>query len=101
MTTVDSEQPHATAPASKVEHFSVAERAARGKAARAEVPRRVHAQWEPTSFRRDPVELLEEQAQTRVAELVPIRHSRMLVSPFRGAGVAVPWCGFGAQGAGG
>jgi len=66
----------------KVEHFSVAERAARGKAARAEVPRRVHAQWEPTSFRRDPVELLEEQAQTRVPELVPVRYGRMLVSPF-------------------
>ena len=52
--------------AARVEHFSVAERAARGKAARAEVPRKVHANWEPTSFRRAPVELLEEQAQSRV-----------------------------------
>ncbi|HEY6398745.1 MAG TPA: DUF2252 domain-containing protein [Solirubrobacteraceae bacterium] len=32
--------------------------------------------------RRDPVELLEEQAATRVPELVPIRYGRMLVSPF-------------------
>ncbi len=60
----------------------MAERAARGKAARAEVPRKVHANWEPTSFRRAPVELLEEQAQSRVPELVPIRYGRMLVSPF-------------------
>ena len=32
--------------------------------------------------RLDPVELLEEQAKTRVQELVPIRYGRMLVSPF-------------------
>ncbi|HUK44820.1 MAG TPA: DUF2252 domain-containing protein [Gaiellaceae bacterium] len=65
-----------------VAHFSVAERVARGKAARAEVPRKFHAEWEPSSFRPDPVELLEEQAKTRVEELVPIRYGRMLVSPF-------------------
>ena len=33
-------------------------------------------------MRRDPVGLLEEQAQTRLPELVPIRYGRMLVSPF-------------------
>jgi Uncharacterized protein conserved in bacteria (DUF2252) len=32
--------------------------------------------------RADPVTLLEQQAETRVPELVPIRHGRMLVSPF-------------------
>jgi uncharacterized protein (DUF2252 family) len=69
-------------PAVKVEHPSVAERVARGKAARAEVPRKVHAEWEPASWRRDPVDLLEEQAQTRLPELVPIRYGRMLASPF-------------------
>ena len=62
--------------------FHVAERAARGKAARADVPRVSHADWEPPPHRPDPVELLMEQAQTRVSELVPIRHGRMLVSPF-------------------
>ena len=41
-----------------------------------------HAEWEPPPHRPDPVELLEEQAQTRVPELVPIRYGRMLVSPF-------------------
>ena len=63
-------------------HLTVAERAARGKAARAEVPRSSHAVFEPPSRRADPVKLLERQAKTRVPELVPIRYGRMLVSPF-------------------
>ena len=62
--------------------FSIDERRARGKAARADVPRSAHGAWEPPSVRRDPVELLDEQARTRLPELVPIRHGRMLVSPF-------------------
>ena len=65
-----------------VPHLSVAERVARGKAARKEVPRAGHALFEPLSTRADPVELLERQAKTRVPELVPIRYGRMLVSPF-------------------
>jgi len=60
----------------------VAERVARGKAARAEVPRASHAKFEPPPTRADPVALLERQAKTRVPELVPIRYGRMLVSPF-------------------
>jgi uncharacterized protein (DUF2252 family) len=66
----------------KVEHFTLAERVARGKAARAEVPRKAHAEWEPAHVRVDPVALLEEQSESRVEELVPIRYGRMLVSPF-------------------
>ncbi len=54
-------------------HPTPEERAARGKAARAVAPRSWHGEWEPASDRRDPVELLEEQAATRVPELVPIR----------------------------
>src|SRR5512144_527334 len=65
-----------------VSHLSVTERAARGKAARAEVPRSSHARFEACPTRVDPVELLERQAKTRVPELVPIRYGRMLVSPF-------------------
>jgi uncharacterized protein (DUF2252 family) len=65
-----------------VPHLTVAERTARGKAARAEVPRSSHAVYEPAATRPNPVELLERQAQTRVSELVPIRYGRMLVSPF-------------------
>jgi uncharacterized protein (DUF2252 family) len=60
----------------------VGERAARGKAARADVPRSSHADWEPAPLRPSPVELLEQQAQSRVPELVPVRYGRMLVSPF-------------------
>jgi uncharacterized protein (DUF2252 family) len=71
-----------TPPIEPVAHFTVGERAARGKAARAEVPRSVHASWEASPARADPVELLEEQSKTRVEELVPIRYGRMLVSPF-------------------
>ena len=59
-----------------------AERAARGKAARAAVPRTSHAVFEPAPDRPDPVALLEEQAVSRVPELVPVRWGRMLVSPF-------------------
>jgi uncharacterized protein (DUF2252 family) len=53
-----------------------------GKAARAEVPRSSHAGFEPADHRPDPIALLEEQAASRVPELVPIRYGRMLVSPF-------------------
>ncbi|HEY2536204.1 MAG TPA: DUF2252 domain-containing protein [Solirubrobacteraceae bacterium] len=67
---------------SPVPHLSVSERVARGKAARAEVPRSSHAAFEPAPHRVDPVKVLERQAQTRVPELVPIRYGRMLVSPF-------------------
>jgi uncharacterized protein (DUF2252 family) len=63
-------------------HPSVEERAAAGRAARADVPRSAHGEWAPSPTRRDPVELLEEQAATRVPELVPLRYGRMLVSPF-------------------
>ena len=56
--------------------------AARGKAARGAAPRKSHAAYEPAPDRSDPVELLERQARTRVAELVPIRYGRMLASPF-------------------
>ena len=69
-------------PGTAMPHLSVAERVARGKAARAEVPRTAHGKFEPSATRADPVELLERQARTRVPELVPIRYGRMLVSPF-------------------
>jgi uncharacterized protein (DUF2252 family) len=71
-------------------HLDPEQRAAIGRAARATVRRSSHAAWEPPADRRDPVELLRQQESTRVAELVPLRHERMLVSPFtfyRGAAV--------------
>jgi uncharacterized protein (DUF2252 family) len=57
-------------------------RAASGREARSRVPRSSHASWAPPADRFDPIALLEEQATTRVPELVPIRHARMVVSPF-------------------
>jgi uncharacterized protein (DUF2252 family) len=63
-------------------HLTVAERVARGRAARAEVPRESHGDFEPPPRRANPVKVLERQAETRVPELVPIRYGRMLVSPF-------------------
>jgi uncharacterized protein (DUF2252 family) len=65
-----------------VPHLTVDERVARGKAARREVPRSTHAELNTGVARPDPIDLLEQQAQTRVPELVPIRYGRMLVSPF-------------------
>ncbi len=66
----------------KTHRPSRAERVARGKAARSTASRSSHASWQPDPGRPDPVALLEEQAATRVPELVPIRYGRMMVSPF-------------------
>ena len=63
-------------------HLTPDERAARGKAARAEVPRSSHAVFDPAPDRPDPIALLEEQGRSRVPELVPVRYGRMMVSPF-------------------
>jgi uncharacterized protein (DUF2252 family) len=62
--------------------LTVEERVARGRAARSEAPRSAHSRWAPAPGRPDPLGLFEEQAQSRVPELVPIRHGRMLISPF-------------------
>ncbi len=67
---------------SGVARLTPAERAARGKTARAEVPRESHAAFDPPPDRPDPIGLLEEQAKARVPELVPVRWGRMMVSPF-------------------
>jgi uncharacterized protein (DUF2252 family) len=53
-----------------------------GKRLRAEVPREALGEWAIPADRPDPVALLQEQAATRIADLVPIRYGRMLVSPF-------------------
>ena len=66
----------------EVGRLTPAERAARGKEARAQVPRDAHAVFDPAAGRPDPIVLLEEQGRSRVPELVPIRWGRMMVSPF-------------------
>jgi uncharacterized protein (DUF2252 family) len=70
----------ALAPAATV-RVTPADRAALGRAARAAVPRSSHADPGDEDAR-DPVALVEAQAQSRVPELVPIRHGRMTSSPF-------------------
>ena len=66
----------------KVEHPTLDERRAQGKAARDRVAPSGHAGWEPAAGRPDPVALLVEQNLTREPDLVPVRHGRMMVSPF-------------------
>src|SRR2546429_2291498 len=65
----------------QVPQLTRGERIARGKAARARAPRSAHAEVEFPEAR-DPIALLEEQAASRVPDLVPIRYGRMLASPF-------------------
>jgi Uncharacterized protein conserved in bacteria (DUF2252) len=80
-----------TEASAKVVHLTVAERAAHGKAVRADTPRMSHAVLEPAADR-DPVALLRQQEVVRVPELLPIRYGRMLVSPFtfyRGAAIVM------------
>lgn len=60
---------------------SPAERAAAGRAARKQASLHSLGDLE-TAGREDPARLLLKQAETRIPELVPLRHGRMLVSPF-------------------
>ncbi|MFI5046303.1 MAG: DUF2252 domain-containing protein [Acidimicrobiia bacterium] len=65
-----------------VDHPDVDTRVRTGRAARAEVPRSAHGAWSPGPDRTDPIGILRAQEETRLVELVPIRHERMLASPF-------------------
>ena len=69
-------------PRSSTAHPSVDQRQARGDAARDLTPPGAHAGWSPAPGRPDPVTLLEQQNRTREPDLVPVRHGRMMVSPF-------------------
>ena len=61
---------------------SIGEREARGDDARTRTPPSSHTGWEPAADRPDPVALLEEQDRAREPDLVPVRHGRMMISPF-------------------
>src|SRR4249919_2160390 len=86
---------------------SVEDRRAIGEQVRDETPLKSQADWAPATERPDPVELLIEQNATREADLVPVRHGRMSVSPFtfyRGAAkvmaadlATTPMAGLGVQ----
>jgi uncharacterized protein (DUF2252 family) len=63
-------------------HPSFDERTARGREAAGLTPPSIHSGWKPAGDRADPVVLLEAQNLTREPDLVPVRHGRMMVSPF-------------------
>ena len=58
------------------------ERSAEGRGERESVPLEAHGEWAAPADRPDPVGIVEKQNAARVPELVPIRHGRMIVSPF-------------------
>ena len=73
-------------------HLTPADRESRGKDARTQVPRESHAVFDPPPDRPDPLTLLDEQAASRLPDLVPVRYGRMSVSPFaffRGAALVM------------
>ena len=63
-------------------YVSVDDRRTRGEEAAKRTPVSSHAEWVPAADRPDPVELLIEQNITREPDLVPVRHGRMMVTPF-------------------
>jgi len=78
-------------PASQ-RHHSVAELQAMGKALREKCPRTSHAEWRPPHTRPDPVHLVLKADEGRLPELLPLRHGRMVASPFtfyRGSALAM------------
>src|SRR5215469_10673986 len=91
----------------RIAHPSIDQRRASGEEARTRTPLSSHTKWQPATDRPDPVALLEEQNLTREPDLVPVRHGRMMVSPFtfyRGAAkimaadlAKTPVAGLGAQ----
>src|SRR6266516_3745879 len=80
---VKAAAPKAAAPGSRrISRLSLDERLDKGRTARDRTPPSSHAGWRPAADRPDPVGLLEQQDRTREPDLVPVRHGRMMVSPF-------------------
>lgn len=65
-----------------IRRLSRAERMAEGEALRAQCPRSAHATWKPSKNRVDPLSLIAQSDRGRLPELLPIRHGRMMKSPF-------------------
>jgi uncharacterized protein (DUF2252 family) len=73
---------HVDASNSVVTRATQAELRAKGKKLREKCPRSSHAKWKAPPDRRDPVDVVEDANMGRLLELVPIRHGRMMLSPF-------------------
>src|SRR3954451_22709366 len=65
-----------------IAHPSLDERAEHGRQAREHTPLDSHTGWRPAADRPDPVAVLDDQNRTREPDLVPVRHGRMMASPF-------------------
>ena len=68
--------------ATTIAYLGPDERRAHGEAAGERTPPSSHSGWQPAAGRPDPIALLQEQDATRMPGLVPVRHGRMMVSPF-------------------
>ena len=82
----------APAPRREFPHLSRAQAIEAGKALRKVCQRSSHAQWKPRADRPDPVELVLRAEKGRLPELLPLRHGRMVRSPFtfyRGAALTM------------
>ncbi|MFI5066422.1 MAG: DUF2252 domain-containing protein [Streptosporangiales bacterium] len=66
----------------KIAYPTIDERRARGDEARTRTSPSSHSGWKPAADRPDPVAILSEQDVTREPDLVPVRHGRMMASPF-------------------
>ena len=85
-------QPSAETSSPFGSHPSRAERYAMGKSLREKCPRASHAAWQPAADRPDPVSLVLKADEGRVPDLLPLRHGRMVLSPFtfyRGSALAM------------
>ncbi len=63
-------------PTSREERFAI------GRGLRKQVPRKALGRWEAPARRQDPVQLIKESHRGRLEELIPIRVSRMVSSPY-------------------
>ncbi len=70
-----------SAPA-KPRLMTLKERLESGRELRNSVPRESHAEWQPADDRADPVDILTAGDTDRIADLLPIRYGRMVMSPF-------------------
>jgi uncharacterized protein (DUF2252 family) len=66
----------------KGKRLSIGRRLRNGKALRKQVSFAQQGVYTPPKNRVGPIEILEKQAETRIQSLIPIRHERMLQSPF-------------------
>ena len=81
-TGVKTEAPGGAAIPPPPQHLSVTQHHAVGRSFRKTLPREAHAEWLAPTGRTSPVDILEQQAASRLPDLVPVRYGRMLASPF-------------------